>query len=72
MDREGNRLGMGGGYYDRSFEFKTKLSINSKPILMGFAYDFQLVDSLSAEAWDVPLNYIATNKEFISIRVAAN
>ena len=68
MDREGNRLGMGGGYYDRSFEFKKNLPTNSKPALMGFAYDFQLVDNLSAEAWDIPLDYIVTNKEFISIK----
>lgn len=67
MDRAGNRLGMGGGYYDRSFEFKKSLPAESKPILMGFAYDFQLVDNLTAEMWDVPLDYIVTNKAFISV-----
>ncbi len=64
MDRKGNRLGMGGGYYDRSFAFKKEAKINS-PQLLGFAYDFQLVDELSAKAWDVPLDFMATNKEFI-------
>jgi len=68
MDREGNRLGMGGGYYDRSFAFKKNLSADSKPLLIGFAYDFQLVDRLNAEEWDVPLNYFATNTEFVCIK----
>ncbi|HIO92227.1 MAG TPA: 5-formyltetrahydrofolate cyclo-ligase [Leucothrix mucor] len=64
-DKKGNRVGMGGGYYDRSFAFKQKLPISSKPILMGFAYDFQLVNNLMTEKWDVPLDYLATNKELI-------
>ena len=65
MDKKGNRLGMGGGYYDRSFAFKKNLDNLSKPILMGFAYDFQLVDHLTAEKWDVPLDYLVTNKTLI-------
>ena len=64
VDRAGNRMGMGGGYYDRSFAFKKEPKINS-PQLLGFAYDFQLLDSLSAEAWDVPLDFITTNQELI-------
>ncbi len=58
FDLKGNRLGMGGGYYDRCFAFKKQQS--DKPILMGFAYDFQQVDALSAEPWDVGLDMIAT------------
>ena len=63
FDRKGNRLGMGGGYYDRCFAFK-KLKKTS-PLLLGFAYDFQEVESLSAEAWDVGLDMIATESELI-------
>ncbi len=66
MDRTGNRLGMGGGYYDRSLAFKKEAKTNA-PQLLGFAYDFQLVDQLIAQAWDVPLDFIATNKEFICL-----
>jgi 5-formyltetrahydrofolate cyclo-ligase len=51
---------MGGGFYDRSFAFKKDKQI--KPILMGFSYDFQEVDALQAEDWDVPLDFIATEK----------
>ncbi len=63
FDRLGNRLGMGGGYYDRCFSFKSKKT--TKPILMGFAYDFQEVETLTAEPWDVLLDLIATESELI-------
>lgn len=66
-DKHGSRLGMGGGYYDRSFSFKKDIDVQ-KPILMGFAYDFQVVDKLSAESWDVPLDYLASNHELIKVR----
>ena len=63
FDRKGNRLGMGGGYYDRCFSFKKNKQ--GKPILMGFAYDFQEVEPLNAEDWDVPLDAIATESDLI-------
>jgi len=63
FDLAGNRLGMGGGYYDRSFAFKKNFV--GKPILMGFAYDFQKVDTLGAEPWDVGLDAIVTESQFI-------
>lgn len=61
FDKSGNRLGMGGGYYDRSFAFTNSLTAPAKPILMGFAYAFQEVDTLKEESWDVRLDYIATD-----------
>jgi 5-formyltetrahydrofolate cyclo-ligase len=66
-DRTGNRMGMGGGYYDRSFAYKQTATI-STPKLLGFAYDFQLISKLSAEPWDIPLDYIATNSKFHTSR----
>jgi 5-formyltetrahydrofolate cyclo-ligase len=65
-DKEGNRMGMGGGYYDRRFEFKKDKKTNY-PQLLGFDYDFQLSSSIYPEPWDVPLDFIASNKEFIEI-----
>jgi len=58
FDHEGHRLGMGGGYYDRTLApwFKTK--IGAKPI--GLAHDCQLVDTLPTESWDIPLPKIIT------------
>lgn len=59
FDSEGNRLGMGGGYYDRSFSFKINQA-NQKPLLIGWAHSCQQVDKLPKEPWDVPLNGIIT------------
>jgi len=63
FDLAGNRLGMGGGFYDRSFAFKK--SATKKPVLMGFAYDFQQVDALSIEPWDVGLDAVVTESQFL-------
>jgi 5-formyltetrahydrofolate cyclo-ligase len=60
FDRHGNRLGMGGGYYDTTFSFLASRRHWQKPRLLGMAYAFQEVDELPAEPWDVPLTAIAT------------
>jgi len=66
FDRQGNRLGMGKGYYDRCFAFKKDLSL-PKPILCGIGYDFQWHDSIAAFEWDVPLDYVATNQGVVKV-----
>ena len=63
FDKDGHRLGMGGGFYDRCFAFKKQNDTN--PILMGYAYDFQEVDGLKPEPWDVDLDMIATESGLI-------
>lgn len=69
FDKRGNRLGMGGGFYDRCFAFKrvSTMRPSGKPVLMGFAYQFQEVEKLDAENWDVPLDYIVTNESVFKI-----
>ncbi len=64
IDRCGNRIGMGGGFYDRTFEFRK--SENCKPTLIAFAYDFQLIEEQVPQAWDVPTDFIALESEFIT------
>jgi len=64
FDKRGNRLGMGGGFYDRCLAYKQQ-SPQQKPLLIGFAYDFQEVDSLQAEKWDIRLDGIATESGLI-------
>ena len=58
FDRKGNRLGMGGGYYDR-FLPKTK-----KCVLLGLAWGCQLVDRISSEKHDVRMQYLLTENGF--------
>lgn len=58
FDRRGNRLGYGGGYYDRLLpEVKTA---NPAAALAGLAYGFQLVPALPAEHHDTPMDAVAT------------
>ncbi len=52
---KGDRLGMGGGYYDRMLK---KVSANC--LILGLAYDFQLIPELKGQHWDMPLDEIIT------------
>ncbi len=61
FDTQGNRLGMGGGYYDRSFAFLHRNSHWRKPLLLGTAYEFQRQPQLASQPWDVPLDAIVTD-----------
>lgn len=51
-DKVGNRLGMGGGFYDRT------LSQAPHIISVGLAHQCQQVEQLPIENWDIPLNHI--------------
>ncbi|BDF93370.1 5-formyltetrahydrofolate cyclo-ligase [Pseudoalteromonas sp. KAN5] len=59
FDDNGNRLGMGGGFYDKTLARYEKENWQ-KPQLIGLAHQCQHVTSLPVESWDVPLNYIIT------------
>lgn len=51
-DKQHNRLGMGGGFYDRT------LAQMPNAISVGLAHRCQQIDQLPAESWDMPLNYL--------------
>ena len=57
FDDQGNRLGMGGGFYDRHFGC---LPERLRPLLVGVAHEIQRADGLPAAPWDVPLDGILT------------
>lgn len=63
FDTTGTRLGMGVGYYDRTFGFLNEPNQTRHPQLVGFAYDFQQQDHLERDAWDVRLDWIVTDEE---------
>ncbi len=65
FDRRGNRLGQGGGYYDRSFAFLNEQVRPTEPLLVGIAYAFQELPEIEEQDWDVPLDFIATERELI-------
>lgn len=54
-DLAGNRLGMGGGFYDRFLEQRADSLVK-----IGIAYDWQVLDSVPTEAWDIPVDYVLT------------
>ena len=58
FDRAGNRLGMGAGWYDRSFGFRRDSA--GPPWLAGAAFSHQQVDALDRREWDVPLDAVCT------------
>jgi 5-formyltetrahydrofolate cyclo-ligase len=64
FDRAGNRLGMGGGYYDRTLAFLTIRRYWRRPKLIGLAHELQRVEGLKAQPWDVPLDGVVTEKNF--------
>lgn len=61
FDSEGRRLGMGGGFYDKTLAFKLKQP-KRKPRLIGWAHACQQVKGLRSQAWDVPLNALVSEQ----------
>lgn len=58
FDRRGYRLGMGGGFYDRTFAIDAK---QSRPHLIGIAHECQRVEEVPTDPWDIPLDCIVTS-----------
>jgi len=67
FDSDCNRLGMGGGYYDRALAFKKTSSKTSSPLLIGLAYELQKVNILEINSWDIPMDgIISESKTYLS------
>ena len=63
-DHVGTRLGMGGGFYD-----KTLSRAPQKPYRLGLAHDFQLLEqTLTRQEWDQPLNALLTPQHFLKFQ----
>jgi 5-formyltetrahydrofolate cyclo-ligase len=62
FDEQRNRLGTGGGYYDKTFQFKTAHP-TARPLLVGLGYDVQKADHLPADSWDIKLDAVVTEKQ---------
>ena len=59
VDKSGNRMGMGGGFYDTTLGKSHQAGLK-KPLKIGWCYDFQVVEQLERQAWDVPLDGLIT------------
>ena len=66
FDADRNRIGMGGGYYDRTFEFRRTTDVR-KPALVGVAHELQRVGQLAPEPWDVRLDAVVTDQHIYGL-----
>lgn len=62
FDAECNRLGMGGGYYDRTLAYLHQHRRWRRPFLVGIAHECQRVEALQTNPWDVPLDMVVTEE----------
>ncbi|MBL7004068.1 MAG: 5-formyltetrahydrofolate cyclo-ligase, partial [Gammaproteobacteria bacterium] len=65
FDAQGNRMGMGGGYYDRALQIRKTREGWRKPLLIGLAHDVQQSQLIENNAWDIPLDAIATESGLV-------
>ncbi len=63
FDRQGMRVGYGRGFYDRYLQSLR----GPKPYLAGFVHDFQIVDKILRDRWDVPVDVVVTEKRVLWI-----
>ncbi len=64
FDPQYNRLGMGGGFYDRTLASLLRRRYWHRPRLIGLAHELQRVPALTAAGWDVPLDAVITEQGF--------
>ena len=64
FDERCYRIGMGGGFYDRTFAFRHIYSWR-KPILIGVAHSLQKVKKINNQSWDIAMDAVITEQERI-------
>lgn len=60
FDQHGHRLGMGGGFYDRTLAFLKQRSSVRRPHFVALAFEIQKLDVVPVEEWDVRLDTVVT------------
>ena len=60
FDDNRNRIGVGGGFYDRTFAFLNEPGHDREVRLVGFAFELQKLDSIEQQTWDVRLDAVVT------------
>lgn len=67
FDGSGNRMGMGGGFYDRSFAYIRHRKSWRKPHLLGTGFELQRAAELPQQPWDIPLHSVVTESGLIDL-----
>ena len=68
FDLNGFRIGMGSGYYDRTFAKRLTTKDLKHPVLIVLAYEFQKQECLNHQPWDVPLDMVVTELKTYKFR----
>jgi len=58
FDRQGYRLGYGGGFFDRTLESLR----DAKPLVIGLSFELAAIDTIRPQPWDVPMDYVVTER----------
>lgn len=66
FDNEGNRLGMGGGFYDATF--KSLEARPRRPLLIGVGHHCQHVDRIPTDSWDICLDAIVSDRNVVMVQ----
>lgn len=61
FDKSGNRIGYGAGYYDRYLSRPSHKNM----VKIALAYDFQIIDDLAVNKYDIPTDYIITERQLL-------
>ena len=70
FDEQGNRLGKGKGYYDKFLAELLSTSEKEKILgIVGYCYDFQIIDKVITEPNDIPVDYIISDKRIVKSKV---
>ena len=65
FDMQGHRVGMGGGFYDRTLAFTRSQPYDQRPKLIGLAHAFQHHKAIKPSPWDIPLDGIVTDENAV-------
>ncbi|MCG2633320.1 MAG: 5-formyltetrahydrofolate cyclo-ligase [Gammaproteobacteria bacterium] len=71
IDQRGNRLGMGGGFYDRTLAFCGGKRPPIRPRLIGLGYALQVVSRIEPAPWDIPLKGLVTEVGYSPLPLSA-
>ena len=71
FDLDCHRLGMGGGFYDRTLGYLRRRRHWRAPRLIGLAHECQRLDQIEPQPWDIPLDAVVTERGWYRCKAAA-
>lgn len=63
FDEQCNRIGRGAGFYDKTLAFIHEQPNAQRPLLIGLAYEFQKIEAIKPNDWDIPLDVVVTENK---------